>query len=79
MKVSNLLPLIALVLVTATASSIVDTINSLDHATASNADRILKSEKKDLKSEKKDLKSEKKKKDEKKVPKKATKKTKSNQ
>ena len=71
MKVSNLLPLIALVLVTATASSIVDTINSLDHATASNADRILKSEKKDLKSEKK-------KKDEKKVQKKATKKTKSN-
>jgi uncharacterized protein YegL len=50
MKVSNLLPLIALLLVTATASSIVGTVDSLDHATVGNTssnekDRILKKEK----------------------------------
>jgi hypothetical protein len=48
MKVSNLLPLIALLLVPpATASSIVGTVDSLDHATVGNTgshknERILK-------------------------------------
>jgi hypothetical protein len=45
MKVSNVLPLIALLLVPATASAIFGTANSLDHATDSNTNRFLKKEK----------------------------------
>jgi hypothetical protein len=45
MKVSNVLPLIALLLVPATASAIIGTVDSLDHATDSNINRFLKKEK----------------------------------
>jgi hypothetical protein len=70
MKVSNLLSLIALMLVPATTSTIFD--QSLDHATANNADRILKNEK----ASKGSLKKKEKKKEKKKNGKKATKKSK---